>query len=189
MSVPDGSQVVRDVLAELGQLPPTEESKALLTRMSCWRLHQSEPSWGLVRKTSGNQVRGLSTDLIMWRPTGEIVDVTTDDGGRIQAMWGVRAPQDALPPDRWVAPTPEGPQAVAAPPETPAAPPTIIQQTVDLTPVLARLDEQAALLRELKQEIVQIRQLAADRPAPPAPPAYEGNLMGVKVVLHPRPAT
>jgi hypothetical protein len=167
--VPNGFAVVQQVFTALSPLPATEEGKARLTRVAAWRLHQQDARWGLVKKTTGNQVQGLSTDLLMWQSTGEIVDIVTDDGGRIAVLWGTRPLTDALPLDRWVQPQPED--------VTPVEPLPSPVPPVDLSEVLKLLREIRADVALIKPAVDAVR-LAQDRP-------LDGRL-GLNLTLTPR---
>ena len=121
MSVPNHRAIVQAVFDQGGWTLGTDDGKAAFTRASAWALFQRDAHWGLVRKTIGSNVLGLSTDLVMWAGTGEIVDIATDAG----PIWGDdKAPID---PARWVQPKPPDAWGTDPPPPPPPPPePTLI---------------------------------------------------------------
>jgi hypothetical protein len=54
-----------------------EDGKAQLTRAAAYEIAKTDPNVGLRRKTSGNQVAGLSVDTIVDRTSGQVVDIAT----------------------------------------------------------------------------------------------------------------
>jgi hypothetical protein len=86
-----------------------EENKARLTRRAAYLIHQVNPNIGLLRKETGNNVMGLSVDLILDRTNGEFADIASDvdDGDGFRRTTAVFIPKHdpALMP-RWVQPTP-----------------------------------------------------------------------------------
>lgn len=98
MSVPNHKSTVQAIFDQGGWTLSTDDGKAAFTRASAWALFQRDAHWGLVRKTSGSNVLGLSTDLVVWAGTGEIVDIATDTG----VIWG--DDKDPIDPGRWVPP-------------------------------------------------------------------------------------
>jgi len=100
MSVPNHFSTVKALFDQGGWTLHTDPGKAAFTRAAAWKLFQRDAHWGLVEKLTGSNVLGLSTDLVLWAGTGEIVDIATDSG----PIWGDgKAPID---PDRWVQPKP-----------------------------------------------------------------------------------
>ena len=69
-----------------------EEGKAQLTRWAAYEMHKLDPNIGLLEKTSGNNVYGLSTDVIVHKITGDYADIATtqsnEDGTyTVKALW------------------------------------------------------------------------------------------------------
>lgn len=99
-----------------------EENKARLTRRAGYLIHRTNPNIGLLKKESGNQVMGMSVDLIIDRTTGEFADIATDvdDGDgfrRVAAQFILNLDTNLIP--RWVKPT----TAMAGLPDEPEPPP------------------------------------------------------------------
>jgi hypothetical protein len=108
------SEFVHRALEQLGTLRvqgerEAEENKARLTRRAAYLIHQANPNIGLLRKETGNNVMGLSVDLILDRTNGEFADIASDvdDGDGFRRTTAVFIPKHdpALIP-RWVQPTP-----------------------------------------------------------------------------------
>lgn len=100
--------ILRDTFAssivESGQ---EEEAKAQLTRVAGWALHQDDPNIGYVKKTRGNNVAGLSVDLLMDRSDGSFADIASSKADlegwvRIRVVWVSHGPSSDL---EWVQPT------------------------------------------------------------------------------------
>jgi hypothetical protein len=107
------SEFVHRALEQLGTLRAqgereAEENKATLTRRAAYLIHQVNPNIGLLRKETGNNVMGLSVDLILDRTNGEFADIASDvdDGDGFRRTTAVFLPKHdpALMP-RWVQPT------------------------------------------------------------------------------------
>jgi hypothetical protein len=84
-----------------------EKAKAQLARMAAFEISRSNPNIGLVAKTSGNNVGGLSVDLMCDRSDGSWVDMASAidaPGGmrRITVVWLHRPENGNL---SWVQPT------------------------------------------------------------------------------------
>lgn len=117
MSVPNYRSTVDALFAQGGWTLGTDEGKAAFTRASAWALFQRDAHWGLVRKTTGSNVLGLSTDLVMWAGTGAIVDIATDTG----VIWA--DDKSPIDPGRWVQPKPPDAWGTDPPPPTPGPTP------------------------------------------------------------------
>ena len=154
------SGVAKDVLAEAQtQVVPAEreeEAKAQVTRLVTWRIFQSDPNVGLLSKPGGNQVMGLSVDVLMNRLDGSWADMATATRNgvppgmvRVEPVWIPHGPDTtAAWLSRWVQPT----AALAAAPgpltfgrPDPVPPPTqpiphIPESVLDLSGVQAQLD-------------------------------------------------
>jgi hypothetical protein len=104
---------VQLALEQLGTLRASderevEEHKARLTRRAGYLIHQKNPNIGLLKKETGNQVMGMSVDLIIDRTTGDFADVATDvdDGDGFRRIAAQFLPNhDAGLVPRWVCPT------------------------------------------------------------------------------------
>ena len=105
---------VQLALEQLGTLRASderevEEHKAKLTRRAGYLINKKNPNIGLLKKDTGNQVMGMSVDLIIDRTTGDFADIATDvddgDGFRRIAAQFIPNRDAALIP-RWVCPTP-----------------------------------------------------------------------------------
>lgn len=122
---------------------------------------------GVLSKTTGNNAHGYAADIVMDH-TGRIWDILIDGGGANEPSWNEGEPVD---PARYRVSPWDG--LPAAPPTTsPAAPP----------PVDTRFDTILALLRDIE---VQLNDLHTTVAIKQAPPAYQGSLWGIKVVLRP----
>lgn len=125
-----------------------EQGKAQLTRATAWQIHLTKnPNIGLLSKTSGTQVGGLSVDVLMDRTDGSWVDCASsrpaaDSNVEILPVW-VDHPESNLDPawmSRWVQPTPElanapGPLKIKGTPPKPPDPPVPIPPTPPVEPM------------------------------------------------------
>lgn len=89
-----------------------ETGKAQFTRRAAWDLHQKDPNIGLVTKTSGNQVGGLSVDLLMDKSDGSWTDVASKSDVdaahvEIRSVWVPHGGEEPNSPSvtLWVQPT------------------------------------------------------------------------------------
>lgn len=107
------SGIVQQALDRLGTMRSqeertTEENKARLTRLAAYLINQKNPNIGLLRKETGNNVMGMSVDLVIDKSNGEFADIAsdTDDGGGFRRVIPMFIPNSdpALIP-RWVQPT------------------------------------------------------------------------------------
>lgn len=113
-----------------------EEGKAQLTRKAAWAITQENPNIGLMSKTSGNAVAGLTVDVIMDKSDGSGADIASSKPEApgfvtITSVWSTYLPN--IDPEwlsRWVKPTQElanlpGPMSDAEPepPDPPEPPP------------------------------------------------------------------
>lgn len=92
-----------------------EAAKAQLTRAAAWNIYngnpprQADPAIGLCQKLTGNNVNGLSVDLVVQQSNGDFADIASsrDNGDgtvTILATWSAHAGDGTLIP-RWVQPT------------------------------------------------------------------------------------
>jgi hypothetical protein len=170
----DYSAIVRQALERLGPMRArdereTEENKARLTRLAAYLIHKQNPDVGLLAKTYGNNVMGLSVDLVVERTTGNFADVATDvdDGDgfrRIAAQW-IALPADVNTSDRsrWVEPTAalaglSEPPEPARPPSTPPPDEVVDDSAVRFDAIDARLSGLEAGLRRQAKTLDQTLQ-------------------------------
>jgi hypothetical protein len=117
----------------LGQGATTEERTqhaAQFTRTVACELHRLDAGWGLLEKTSGNNVNGYSVDCVVNR-AGEVYDVVrASDAADAAPQWLLA---DHVDPARWRPPLEA--DCLGSPPPPDPPPPT-----VDLTAIVARLD-------------------------------------------------
>lgn len=110
-----------------------------ITRRVAWNL-RSEGA-GTLDKPSGNQCEGRAVDIIVYGD-GRAFDILTDAGGANGPSWAPIVPVDAA---RWRAPADPGdvspPAGVPTPPVTSVPPPTVPVPSLDLSPILARLQQ------------------------------------------------
>lgn len=99
--------------------------------------------WGLLTKT--DQGGKVPADVIVWRPTLEHFDVLTDRG----PMWGPHGPVQN-PAWLWT--------AVSGSPEPPAGPADPPVPSVDLSPLLARLDALERVVQALSSTVPPLAQ-------------------------------
>jgi hypothetical protein len=70
VTLPDYSGIVATVEAMFNRTVPASENengKAQMTRMIAWEINKVNPDMGLFSNTSGTNVNGLSTDLVVHR--------------------------------------------------------------------------------------------------------------------------
>jgi hypothetical protein len=106
------SGIVNQVLSEFtsNNIPAAEEEagKAQLTRAAAWEIYKIDSDIGLLQKTSGNNIDGLSVDVIVSKSSGDWTDIATATGVgtptvTIEAVWITHT---GTPPGaRWVQPT------------------------------------------------------------------------------------
>lgn len=200
------SGMVQRVMGEfLSTVVPTareEEAKAQLTRRAAWQIHLENPNIGLLRKETGNNVAGLSVDIIMDRSDGSIADVASSTSVgqapgmlRIVSVW-VPQPPNIDPPwlARWVEPTEAlarlpGPMTVADPEPQPEPEPEEPDEheggTVPMPDLIAIITSAITLSQEpiraamdgIAHELAEIRK-TQDR-------GLGGTVIGYKVRLKP----
>jgi hypothetical protein len=157
-----------------------EAAKAQLTRKAAWVIHQENAAIGLLRKEDGNNVMGLSVDVLMDRTDGSWVDCasSTPDGPgtkRITPVWLHHLPDtNAAWLSRWVQPTAEladapGPLAQG---ETPEAAVRAQIRTLYLE-MLMREPDQEGWSHWTHEMLVNGISLATVREALKADPAYQ----------------
>jgi hypothetical protein len=176
--------------------------KGEMTRRIAWAIFQHDRRWGLRRKPTGTHAtrpsdgEPHSTDVVMWKDDGKVVDVMSDR----DAGWSSN-PDDFQPIDQWLQPLPEGadPGTGTAPPPQPPPPPP---PPVDLTAVLQKLrdlDEHVAALRdelanqagEVRREVAELREQVitiGSHPVVLPPmvfPSYSGKVLGQAFTLRP----
>jgi hypothetical protein len=106
--------VVANVLATQfvrPQVPAADEetAKAQLTRAAAFEINQIDPNVGLLQKTSGNQVHGMSVDGLVDRSNGDFADIATAEGVgglvvTIKAHW-IQRNGTAPMTSGWIQPT------------------------------------------------------------------------------------
>lgn len=154
--------------------------KGAFTRKIAWACHQHDPRFGLRRKTTGQLATrpsdGLthSTDALMWRDTGNIVDVMSDR----DVSW-IQKDDDTQPLDQWVEPLPEG--TPAPPPVDPPKPdpPPVVDSQLDAR--VARIEQQLAeqartnanALKALSDRVQVLVDTPATQPSPFVLPSLE----------------
>jgi hypothetical protein len=164
---------VQLALEQLGPLRASDERevekhKARLTRRAGYLINQKNPNIGLLKKETGNQVMGMSVDLIIDRTTGDFADVATDvdDGDgfrRIAAQFIANHDAGLIP--RWVCPTPsmagleEGPHPDPDDHTDSGGDPS--DATVRFDAIDARLSSIEAALRKNTQAIEDIKKALA----------------------------
>ena len=70
--------IIHDIPFSLNQETEVNEQKAYLTRRAAYYLNQVDPDYGLLAKTTGTNVQGLSTDIILRKKSGIYYDIATD---------------------------------------------------------------------------------------------------------------
>ena len=113
-TMPDYGGIAHSVAARYNLIVPAdqeEQGKAQLCRAIAWEVYQQDPNCGLFKKTGGNNVMGMSTDVIVQKPDGSFADCTSSDNNgdgtmTIKATWGTKAPDVRTSDmDRWIQPT------------------------------------------------------------------------------------
>lgn len=153
--------------------------KGQFTRRFAWAAYQHDKRFGLRRKTAGaiaTRRDGVahSTDVLMLRDNGQIIDVMSDR----HPTWSV-ADGDTQPVDQWVQPIPEdasAPVPVPVPvPDTPPVvvdPPAPVEEEVTHMDLLNLLD---ALHRDYQELAGVVRTLLA-RGTPVMPKSFVGKI-------------
>ena len=113
-TIPDYGSIVNMVEGWFNTTVPASENergKAQMTRVIAWEIYKVNPNIGLLVKTGGNNVNGLSTDVVVQKPDGSFADVAshTDPSGgmvTITASWNDHPPDsNTSDMSRWVQPT------------------------------------------------------------------------------------
>ena len=184
-----------------------EEQKAFLTRRAAWYLFNVDNGYGLLSKTSGNNVGGLSVDITLHKPEGTAYDIATDievgGGARMAAPVNAGGNIDTSLLPRWVQPTAE----LAGLPDdgngngNGEPPDDDIMAKLDEMQgqIEAGLHKQDMMQEQLNLQTALLNQMAAvldqilNKPVPPGGkfpiiyPNYAGRVLGFTVVLNPQP--
>jgi hypothetical protein len=124
-------------------------------------LHQRDPRVGLLEKTGGAQVRNRAVDIMLYdlgNGTAQVVDVIADGEGHDgtpRPSWGLA---DIRPISQWRAPYPVASQPAPQPQPTPGTPPAQ-PAPVDLAPILARIDAQAAVIADTNAALLRLAEV------------------------------
>ena len=162
MSVPNHEHVVDAVYARGGWNLTTKTGCGKFREACAWALHQVDANWGdLKKKASQNNYKGRAVDAVLWKPTGQSVDIIiASESAKARPGWTVDIPRytdsDWLVPVEVSQPEPDPePEPDPIPPPVPPQPPT---------PPRPPYPEMAALAVEIGQIL--------DTPGSP----YVGNL-------------
>ena len=135
-----------------------------ITKRVAWQLRSTGA--GVLDKPSGNNCGGRSVDIIAY-PDGRLVDILSDAGGSNGPVWNPIEPVD---PSRWRAPVDPGDGApVVVPPPSP---------TVDLSPLLSRLDALERAVQALSGTVPDLEQRVAQQGA-----ALDDRVVALATVL------
>lgn len=110
-----------------------------ITRRVAWLLR--DEGAGVLAKPTGNQCESKAVDIIVYKD-GHGFDVLADAGGTNAPMWNAVAIENGAA--RWMAPTDPGDAPIPSPPTPPAS--------VDLGPIIERLDQLQAAILELNDQ-------------------------------------
>lgn len=119
-----------------------DQMKGTVFLRAAYYINQLNPNLGLLVKTSGANIKGFSTDLLVERGTGWFVDTLTtgccDEHGQRFALarWGVGPPDaNTSDPSRWFKPTAELAGLTNQPPPivVPPTPPPVVTPVPVLT--------------------------------------------------------
>lgn len=173
-----------------------EEQKAFLTRRAAYYLNQADSSFGLLSKTSGNNVMGLSVDIVIKRD-GTFYDIATDDGSQAKPV-DAGAQNDPSLVSRWVQPTRElagldGTGNGGNEPPNDDVMKALAEIKANQTIIvngLASLVQENQLQSAILNQMAKTLQTILDKPSPELPPItfpeYEGRTIFGNVVLRPR---
>jgi hypothetical protein len=193
MEVPDRSNLVYATAPTaglgLGATPEERSAQAgrFTQRVAAW-FYRTDPRWGVLEKTSGNNYQGYSVDCLAYRDDAAglcwLVDIVrASDGPDAAPTWGVvEAPE---PLSRWrISPEFLDPSAPIDPPPSPAC----LYVAPDLGPVAEALEALTARVAGLEQAVAG---LVVTVPSVKFPD-YEGTLaipfFGSKTItLRPKP--
>lgn len=141
--------------------------KGLFTRRIAWACHSLHAGFGLRRKTIGQRATRPadgaehSTDALMWRATGNIVDVMSDRNW----SW-LQNDADTQPFDQWLEPLAEAGISLPDVPDVPPAPGGDAELRARVQSLEATSNAQAALIREVLDRlaaVVEDRRVIFDR--------------------------
>lgn len=135
-----------------------------ITKRVAWQLRATGA--GTLDKPSGNNCGGRSVDIIAY-PDGRLVDILSDAGGSNGPVWNPIEPVEA---SRW--------RAAVDPGDGPPAPPAPVTPSVDLTPLLSRLDALERTLQALTGTVPDLEQRVAQQGA-----ALDGRIVALASAL------
>lgn len=188
---PDASSVVHQLAA--GRDLSTAEAQAQFADDVVCKLHSIDPRWGHLRKNPGQtQVHGHAEDAVLWLSDTPGQSVAVDFIGAS----GSPAARPTWQPDQprysstdWVSPV--GHNGCGSNPE----PTPVPAPTVDLTPVIERLDNLTETVQAIisalqaidaeQHEWTQITHLMLDRISQQQLQPLKGNVLGFGVTLRP----
>jgi hypothetical protein len=161
-----------------------ENQKAYLTRRAAYYLNLINPDFGLLSKTTGNNVMGLSTDIVV-KHNGNYYDIATDaaigNDSRLVQPVNSSVVSDPLLASRWVQPTKElagltSPIPVPTPipvPIPPVIPP--ITPSNDYKEIINKLDALNNNQVEAFNTITELLKLIVNKPITVTFPDYKSS--------------
>ena len=189
MPVPDVSVRVRSFLAprlrRLGSTEATRANSFAAVRDACLDLRASDPRWGVLAKTSGDNVGGYAADIHAYdlgNGTCRLVDVVDDaegEDGAPSATWSLVPDERAgvRPIAQWRVP----PGASPVPSEPPAPQPSATSITIDLAAVIAAAT--APLVAEVAALKLRVQTLENRPVAEPKAVSLTGRRIALRTSL------
>ena len=156
-----------------------DEQKAILTRRASYYINQVNPNIGLLQKTSGNNIQGLSVDIILDKSSGNFWDIATDVNGLAKPIEG-QLKNDKSLISRWIQPTLE--LAGLNPIPIPSLPSEdkLNQSKDKLNQIEQTLENITNILTIMSQNIKDVNENMKN------PPIYEAKTMLGTIVMKPR---
>lgn len=130
-----------------------ENQKAYLTRRAAYYLNLVDNNIGLLSKTTGNNVMGLSTDIVI-KHNGDYYDIATDSAGLVRPVNSDIVSDPSLA-SRWIQPTKEM-AGLTSPIPTPIPIPTPVPLFSDYQVIINKLDALQSNQSELVTNIFNL---------------------------------
>ncbi len=155
-----------------------DEQKAILTRRAAYYINQVNPNIGLLQKTSGNNIQGLSVDIILDKSSGNFWDIATDVNGLAKPIEG-QLKNDKSLISRWIQPTLELAGLTSSSP-IPSSEDKLNQSKDKLNQIEQTLENITNMLTIMSQNIKDVNENMKN------PPIYEARTMLGTIVMKPR---
>lgn len=160
-----------------------ENQKAYLTRRAAYYLNLIDSNIGLLSKTTGNNVMGLSTDIVMKRD-GDYYDIATDSAGLVQPV-NSGVTHDSSLVSKWVQPTLELAGLTTNPIPVPVPPSNDYQKILDILATISKNQDLLVNIINISQpQIMSKLDEIVNKPVDITFPDYKSSGW-LSITLHP----